>query len=87
MKNKLNQILLNNQNISKDDFISEESECNQFYNFDSNSKYLSKAKEFLLDDLSEEDKNIIREIDNQILSIKKQISDINEEKKKHCGKP
>ena len=83
MKNKLNQILLNNQNISKDDFISEESECNQFYNFDSNSKYLMKAEEMVLDDLSVEDKNIIKEIDEKIKNIKEQISEINKEKYKY----
>jgi centromere protein J len=84
MKNKLQQIFINNKNLSENNFFSGDNEYNnQFYNFDSNSKYLSKAKEFLLDDLSEEDKNIIREIDNQILSIKKQISDINEEKNKY----
>ena len=84
MKNKLQQIFINNKNLSENNFFSGDNEYNnQFYNFDSNSKYLSKAKEFLLDDLSEEDKIIIREIDNQILSIKKQISDINEEKNKY----
>ena len=83
MKNKLNQILLNNQNISKDDFISEESEFNQFYNFDSNSKYLMKAEEMVLDDLSVEDKNIIKEIDEKIKNIKEQISEINKEKYKY----
>jgi centromere protein J len=84
MKNKLQQIFLNNKNISENNFFSEENAYNnQFYNFDSNSKYLSKAKEFLLDDLSEGDKNVIREIDEQILNVKMQISDINEEKIKY----
>ena len=36
-----------------------------------------------MDDLSEGDKNIIREIDEKILNVKKQISDINEEKIKY----
>ena len=84
MKNKLQKIFLNNKNISENNFFSEENAYNnQFYNFDSNSKYLSKAKEFLLDDLSEGDKNVIREIDEQILNVKMQISDLNEEKIKY----
>ena len=83
IKNQLHKIFLSNQNISENDFFSEENENNQFYNFDSNSKYLTKAKEILLDDLSEEEKKIIWELDEKIKNVKKQISDINNEKNKY----
>ena len=83
MRNKLQKIFLNNQNVSKDEIFSGEKDNNQFYNFDSNSKFLSKAEEILLDDLSEKDKNLIKELENQINNVKKQISDINDEKIKY----
>ena len=84
MKNKLQKIFLFNQNITKDKFFPEENESNsQFYDFDSNSKYLSKANEIILDDLSEEEKRFIKELDEKIIDVKKQISDINKEKTKY----
>ena len=42
-----------------------------------------KAEEMVLDDLSVEDKNIIKEIDEKIKNIKEQISEINKEKYKY----
>ena len=84
MKNKLQNIFLNNQMIKQNDLFSEENECNnQFYNFDSNSKYLTKARDILLESLSDEDKRLIKELDDQIINVKNQISDINEEKNKY----
>ena len=84
MKNKLQDIILNNQLIKQKDFFSEENEYNnQFYNFDSNSKYLTKARDILLENLSEGDKKLIRELDEQLINVKNQISDINEEKNKY----
>ena len=64
--------------IKQSDLFSEENECNNpFYNFDSNSKYLTKARDILLESLSEEDKRLIKELDEQIINVKNQISDIN----------
>ena len=84
MKDKLQNIILNNNKISENDFFSEKDYSNnQFYNFDSNSKFLSKAQEMLLIDLSEEEKIFIKDIDEQIINAKKQISDINKEKNKY----
>ena len=83
IQNELQKIILNNPNISKDDLISEEINNNQFYNFNSNSKTLKKAKLILLEDLSQEEKTSIKEIENNINNIKKQISDINIEKNKY----
>ena len=84
MKNKLQDIILNNQLIKQKDFFSEENEYNnQFYNFDSNSKYLTKARDILLENLSEGDKKLIRELDEQLINLKNHISDINEEKNKY----
>ena len=83
IQNELQKIILNNPNISKDDLISEEINNNQFYNFNSNSKTLKKAKLILLEDLSQEEKTSIKEIENNINNIKKQISDIDIEKNKY----
>ena len=83
IQNELQKIILNNPNISKDDLISEEINNNQFYNFNSNSKTLKKAKLILLEDLSQEEKTSIKEIENNINNIKKQISDIDVEKNKY----
>ena len=83
IQNELQKIILNNPNISKDDLISEEINNNQFYNFNSNSKTLKKAKLILLEDLSQEEKTSIKEIENNINIIKKQISDIDIEKNKY----
>ena len=83
IQNELQKIILNNPNISKDDLISEEINNNQFYNFNSNSKTLKKAKLILLEDLSQEEKTSIKEIENNINNIKKQISYIDIEKNKY----
>ena len=83
IQNELQKIILNNPNISKDDLISEEINNNQFYNFNSSSKTLKKAKLILLEDLSQEEKTSIKEIENNINNIKKQISDIDIEKNKY----
>ena len=83
IQNELQKIILNNPNISKDDLISEEINNNEFYNFNSNSKTLKKAKLILLEDLSQEEKTSIKEIENNINNIKKQISDIDIEKNKY----
>ena len=59
--------------IKQSDLFSEENECNNpFYNFDSNSKYLTKARDILLESLSEEDKRLIKELDEQIINVKNQ---------------
>ena len=83
LQNKLNKIILNNQNISNNNIFTEKNDHNQFYNFDSNSKFLVKAEQIFLDELSEEEKKLVWELDEKIKNVKKQIADINFEKNKY----
>ena len=80
IQNKLQKIFLNNQNISNNDFFSEKNINNQFYDFDSGSKFLIKAEQIYLDELPDENKKLIWELDEKIRNVKKQIKDINYEK-------
>lgn len=84
IKNKLNKILLNNPSVSKNDFFSNNDfDKNQFYNYNSNSKFLSMAKEILINKLTAGEKNYIMEIEEETSNIKQRISDTIQEKNKY----
>ena len=84
IKNKLNNILLNNPSVSKNDFFSNNDfDKNKFYNYNSNSKFLSMAKEILINKLTAGEKNYIMEIEEETNNIKQRISDTILEKNKY----
>ena len=84
IKNKLNNILLNNPSVSKNDFFSNNDfDKNKFYNYNSNSKFLSMAKEILINKLTAGEKNYIMEIEEETNNIKQRISDTIQEKNKY----
>ena len=84
IKNKLNNILLNNPSVSKNDFFSNNDfDKNKFYNYNSNSKFLSMAKEILINKLTAGEKNYIMEIEEETNNIKQRISDNKIKKNKY----
>ena len=84
IKNKLNKILLNNPSVSKNDFFTNNDfDKNKFYNYNSNSKILSMAKEILINKLTAGEKNYIMEIEEETNNIKQRISDTIQEKNKY----
>ena len=84
IKTKLNNILLNNPSVSKNDFFSNNDfGKNKFYNYNSNSKFLSMAKEILINKLTAGEKNYIMEIEEETNNIKQRISDTILEKNKY----
>ena len=80
IKNKLQKILSTNPSVSQNDFFANEANKNKFYNYNSNSKYLSMAKNILINKLTNGEKNYITELDQEINKVKSQISEVITEK-------
>ena len=80
IKNKLQKILTTNPSVSQNDFFANEANRNKFYNYNSNSKYLSMAKNILINKLTNGEKNFITELDQEINKVKSQISEVVSEK-------
>ena len=80
IRNKLQKILLNNPSVSQNDFFSNAFDKNKFYNYNSNSQFLSMAKEILINKLTPGEKSYIIELDQEINKVKNHISEIIEEK-------
>ena len=84
IKNKLNKILLDNPSVSQNEFFANNDlDKNKFYNYNSNSKFLSMAKEILINKLTVGEKNYIMEIEEEINNIKQRISNTIKEKDKY----
>ena len=83
IKNKLQKILQNNPSVSQNDFFSNDYTKDNFYNYNSNSKFLSMAKEILINKLTPGEKNYLMELDQEINRVKQQITDAINEKNKY----
>ena len=79
IRNKLQKILLTNPSVSQNDFFSNIAN-EKFYNFNSNSKYLSMAKNILINKLTKKEKNYIMELEQEINKVKNQINEVISEK-------
>ncbi len=84
IKDKLTKILVNNPSVSQNDFfLNDDYIKNKFYNYNSNSHFLSLAKEILVNKLTPGEKNYLNELEQEINKVKKQISDAIAEKNRY----